>query len=63
MRPGRRMVSGQPEQMISERGETLSVASNHSRVIVHARGQPISGLPFEFHVAQRTVSQPNPEKR
>ena len=50
MRAKRRMVSGQPEQVISERGETLCVTSNYRRVIVKASGQLVSGLPFEFHV-------------
>jgi hypothetical protein len=50
MRARRRMVSGQPEQMISERGETLCVTSNYRRIIVKTSGQLVSGLPFEFHV-------------
>jgi hypothetical protein len=62
MRGGRRLVSGQPAQMVSERGKTLSVTSNYGRVIVRASGQRRSGFPFEFHVSQRTVSQTQPKE-
>jgi uncharacterized integral membrane protein len=47
--------------MVSQRGKTLGVTSNYRRVIVYASGQLISGLPFEFHVAKRTVRQTQPK--